>query len=219
MADRLAPEELDRLFAAVLGPGGTPDAQERHAARTLYRLLADGQPATLDRLAAALGWERSRVERYLDRLPNVERDDRGAVVGFGGLTLRPTAHRIRVRGQVRHAWCAWDCLFLPVALDAEIEVGSRCPYTGVPVRLRVAPTGVVAREPPSVVLSFVDPEAVDLTDLRASFCSAVRFLADGAAAAEAEQAPGSLVLDLDDAFELGRRMIVERCGLCRPARG
>jgi hypothetical protein len=213
VADRLAPAELDRLATALLDRRRTADAEDRQAARTLYRLLADGDAATADRLAAALRWERPHAQRYLDRLPDAERDDRGAVVGFGGLTLLPTAHQLRVRGQVRYAWCAWDCLFLPVALDDVIDVSSRCPHTGQPVRLTVAPTGVVAREPHSVNLSFVHPEAVDEADLRASFCSAVNFLADPAAA-ETDRPPGSLTLDLDDAFELGRRMIVERCGLC-----
>lgn len=215
MANRLLSEELNRLFDAVCGTTTIPCADERHAARAVYAMLRAGQPVTAAGLAAAVGWDHSRTQEFLDRLPDVERDDDGAVDGFGGLTLRPTAHRIVIGGQVRYAWCAWDTLFLPVALGVEVEVASRCPQTGRPIALRVAPTGVLEREPNSLVVTFLQPDAVDATDLRGSFCGAVHFLADAIAATHWNaQASDRLVLDPDDAFELGRHMILERCGPC-----
>lgn len=63
------------------------------------------------------------------------------------------------------------------------------------------------------MVSFLEPEAVDPSDLRASFCCEVHFLADAAAAADRKAAtPTRLVLEPDDAFELTRRMIARRCG-------
>lgn len=215
MVSRMAREELDRLFDALDASDPTPDS-EPQAVGALQRLLGfDGQPVSAARLAAAVGWEEWRSRQLLARLPNVERDERGSVVGIGGLTLRPTAHQLVVGGQLRYAWCAWDTLFLPVALDTVVDVRSRCPRTGRPVSLRVTPTGVVERTPDSTVLSFVDPGAIDATDLRGSFCQAVNFLADPAAGEHwRAHGPDRLVLHLDDAFELGRRLILDRCG-CR----
>jgi alkylmercury lyase len=209
---RLSRDQLERLGDAVCGSQPSLGGDGRQAAGAVYRILGAGRPVTAARLAAALGWEHARAERMLGRLPNVDLDADGAVVGFGGLTLRPTPHRIMFHGQVRYAWCAWDTLFLPVALDGEVEVTARCPQTGRTVTLTVAPTGVRHREPDGVVVSFVQPDAVDAGDLRGSLCGAVHFLADATAAGDwARQAADSLVLDLDDAFELGRRMILERC--------
>jgi alkylmercury lyase len=211
---RLPRAELERLGDAVCASQPSVGADGRAAARATYRLLGTGAAVTADALAAVLGWEPARAARALERLPNVDLDGDGAVIGFGGLTLRPTPHRLVVDGHVRYAWCAWDTLFLPVALDAEVEVTSRCPHTGRPVSLTVGPTGVRHRDPEGVVVSFVQPEAVDTDDVRGSFCGGVNFLADAIAGEHwTRQVADSLVLDLDDAFELGRRMILERCGL------
>lgn len=212
MTEQLVGEELDRLFDAVCGMDTTRGAAEPEVVRGVYGLLGAGQPVTGARLAAALGWDEDRGQDALQRLPNVEKDDRGAVVGFGGLTLRPTPHRILLDGRVGYAWCAWDSLFLPVALDARVEVLSRCPRTGRPIAVTVEPTGVVERDPDTVVVSFVRPDTVDAADLRGSFCGAVHFFAGAsAAAAWTAQGPGRVVLDLGDAFALGRRMMLERC--------
>lgn len=213
MMEPLAGDGFARLAAAICGRESDAGTDDRSAARALYRLLGDGQPVSPARLAAALGWEVDRSRRLLDGLANVELDEESAVVGYGGLSLRPTPHRFTIAGQTRYAWCAWDTLFLPVALGTEIAVASTCPCSGSPVTLRVAPTGVLERHPESVVLSFLAPGSVDAEDLRGSFCGQVHFLADASTATRwlAERDHG-LVLDLDDAFELGRRMIRERCG-------
>lgn len=220
MADRLSGEALDRLFDAVVAADTTTGAEAPRLISALYRMLAfDGQPVTPARLATEVGWDVPHSQDLLNRLPNVEADDRGAVIGFGGLSLRPTAHQTVIAGRVRYAWCAWDTLFLPVALDTTIEVRSHCPRTGRSVRLTVAPTGVVDRTPADTALAFVHPDAVDTDDLRGSFCADVNFLAGPAATMHGrDHGAGLLVLDLDDAFELGRRMIVNRCGHCAPQR-
>lgn len=215
MTQNLVSDALDRLFDAVCGSETAPDPDERAALRATYAILREGDPVTPPRLATAMGWRAARAKALLERLPNVERDDRDRVIGFGGLTLHPTPHKIIVDGQLRYAWCAWDTLFLPVALDRVIDVSSRCAHTAQPVTLTVAPTGILHRRPPGVVLSFLQPEAIDPADLRSSFCGEVRFLAEAAAAERwRAQAFGRLVLDLDDAFGLGQRLILRRCGPC-----
>jgi alkylmercury lyase len=221
VAERLAGAELDLLVDAVTGSDAITGAREPHAVRALYRLLGfDGHPVSARRLAAALGWDEARGRAFLDQLPNAERDEAGSVVGFGGLTLRSTPHAMVVAGQVRHTWCAWDTLFLPVALAVTVEVRSRCPQTGRAVELTVTPAGVQRCAPDEVVLGFLHPDAIDAGDLRGSFCGHVDFLV-GHAAAERHGEAGAnrLVLDLEDAFELGRRMIVDRCALDGPTAG
>ena len=212
MTDQLTPEEAQRLFDAVCGTA-TPSPDEQAATRAVYALLAGGEPVTPARLAAALDWDPARSHAMLERLPNTEHDEAGAIVGFGGLTLQPTGHRLTVNGQIRYAWCAWDTLFLPVALNTTIDVASDCPQTGRPVALTVTPAGIAERDPDTLVVSFLQPAAVDTTDLRASFCTAVHFLADPATADEwtAHNAT-RLVLDPDTAFDLSQRMIHHRCG-------
>ena len=215
MSGRLPSAELERLADAVCRTDTDLGAEERRMTRAVYALLAAGEPVTAETLAAAAGTPPARAAAFLDRQPHVERDDTGAVTGFGGLSLRPTPHRLVVDGRVRYAWCAWDSLFLPVVLATPVDVFSRCPPTGRPVTLRVAPTGILHRDPRTLVVSFIHPRAVDRADLGATFCGLVHFFADPDAASRwAAQNAGRLVLDPDDAFALGQRLIGERCGPC-----
>lgn len=57
----------------------------------------------------------------------LERDQNGAVVGFSGLTLRPTAHTFVVGGRRLHTWRAWDALFLPVMLATTAREPGKTP--------------------------------------------------------------------------------------------
>lgn len=64
----------------------------------LLRLLAAGEPVTVEALAAAVGLPVDEVTRRLAAVPDTEYDEQGRIVGQG-LTLRPTRHRFTVAGQ------------------------------------------------------------------------------------------------------------------------
>lgn len=57
----------------------------------LARLLAAGEPVTLEQTAEAGGWPADQVRQALERHPGVDWHQDGRILGFG-LTLRPTAH-------------------------------------------------------------------------------------------------------------------------------
>lgn len=78
----------------------------------LLRLLAAGEPVTVEALAAAVGLRLCKVTRRLAAVPDTEYDEQGRIVGQG-LTLRPTRHRFTVAGQELYTWCALDTLIFP----------------------------------------------------------------------------------------------------------
>jgi alkylmercury lyase len=187
----------------------TPEKQT--AALATYRLLARGQAVTGHALAAELAWDPARARAFLDELPRAERDGDGRVIGFGGLTLRPTPHQLLLGAQVLHSWCAWDALFLPVVLGRPSFVRSRCAGSGVPVTLSVGPDAIADRHPATLTLSFARPGHDAPADVRGRFCSLVHFFADQAAAQEwAHHHPGTFPVDADDAFEVGREVVLAR---------
>jgi len=96
-------------------------------------------------------------------------------------------------------------LFLPAMLDQSAQVRSRCPVTGVDVRLTVEPDGVRDSDPPALQVSFPPLGTTSTADITASFCCHVHFLA-GPGAAERWLADhrGATALTLGEAFELGR---------------
>jgi alkylmercury lyase len=149
-----------------------------------------------------------RVEQLLTAWPGVFFDDQ-QVIGFWGLTIRrlsPT-HRLEVDGRTLFAWCAWDTLFLPGILDATARVESACPTTGETISLLVSPYGVFQTSHPEAVVSFLTPEQDFDADVIQSFCHFVHFFTSPVAGeAWTAEHPGTFLLSLEDAFELGRRV-------------
>lgn len=175
-------------------------------ASTLLELLAQGRPVTTAGLADALALAPEDVARRLSGWPNIERDADDAVIGFSGLTLRPTAHSFEVEGQRLHTWCAWDTLFLPALLGATARVRSTCPVTGAGVELVVAPDAIEHAQPQDLHVSFPSAATTDLADITGSFCCHVHFLAGAHAASSWRDAhPESEVLDVAAAFARGCR--------------
>lgn len=113
----------------------------------LYRLLADGEPVTCVQLAERLNVPLDAAAGALRRVPNVRYNAQDRIIGYGGLSVEPTAHRFEAGGRVLYTWCAWDALFLPEILDANARVESRCPVTREPVRLALSPGSLQRVEP------------------------------------------------------------------------
>src|SRR4051794_9316994 len=201
MADRAATlPEVSRVLRDTF-----PGAADGPLALALLRALAQGLPVAPATLAQTLARKDAAVAAQLDIWPNLERNSAGAVVGFSGLTLRPTPHRFAVDGRALYTWCAWDTLFLPALLNATASVRSTCPVSGTAVELVVAADAVLSSSRADLWVSFPQLGATEVRDIKNLFCCHVRFLAGAAAAADWSAAhAGSYVLDLGAAFDLGR---------------
>jgi alkylmercury lyase len=182
------------------------DEFEQRLSIALYRELARGVPVTPQVLADRVEASGDEVARRLANWPAVRRDEQRRIVGYWGLTIVPTRHRLRVGKRDLYAWCAWDTLFLPALLGAPAEVHSSCRATGAPVQLFVGPDALAAPVPVDLALSFVLPEASAMRrDVVASFCSHVHFFRSARLATEyRDLSPSAVVLSLDEAFEAGR---------------
>ena len=200
-----------RAIADFLRDGGLfkrADFQSQRALLTLYRLIAGGEPVSVERLAVRLGLDDNAVRSLLGRLPpsTFQYDEPGRIIGFGGLSQSPTRHRFMVGGRGLYTWCAFDGLFLPELLDSPGRITTACPVTRVDIRLTVTPDGVEKTDPDGVVMSFVMPETAGYrADLRGTFCRYVNFFAsDQAAAAWLTGNAGAAILSLAEAYALGR---------------
>ena len=173
----------------------------------LLKTLAGGEPVAEPQLAVTAGRERAQVATVLARWPSVQRDEQGRVIGFSGLSLRPTPHRFQVDGHALFTWCAWDALFLPAVLDRPARVESKCPVTGADVRLTVEPHRIRDCDPQAALVSFPSAEAVSTADITGSFCTHVHFLAGQDAAGRwLRDHPGANALAIEHAFDLGRHV-------------
>ena len=201
------PDRLDPLAKAVAKAAPDFDGEQQRIALEVYRRLAEGSPAPASEVAARAGVKVDRVRELLATWPGVYLDADGSAVGFWGLTineLSPT-HRLEVHGRELFAWCAWDTLFLPGVLEATASVQSVCPTTDEAITLVVSPAGVVETSHSSAVVSFLVPDRDFVADVIQSFCHFVHFFTSpDAGEAWIATHPGTFLLSLEDAFELGR---------------
>src|SRR5579875_1499628 len=121
----------------------------------MIRLVAEGRPVALERLAAASGVPVEEIESWLRAQPGTDWDEDGRLLGFG-LTQRSTRHRYIVDGRVLYTFCAADTLIFTPILGRRAFVESSCPTTGQSIRLEVTPEAVRSVDPPTTVISHVN---------------------------------------------------------------
>lgn len=192
-------------------------AQTNRGARvTVVSLLAEGRPVTSEALVGATGWSAEQVAAYLEnaRATGVEVED-GAIVGLA-LTLRPTGHRFRVRGNDLYTWCGFDALFLPIMLGEPAEVVSTCPVTGAEIALRVEPDGTVsAATPETVVVGIVGEEVIACGEAAgpgSAICTQMPLFASRPAGERwLPDHPGVAIVDLAEARQIARAYVAECC--------
>lgn len=200
-ADRLA-----ALAGELLQALPPLEEKEQRVALALFRLLAEGEPVPLERIAESVGLPVERVDALLASWPGVYRDSEGSVIGFWGLSLGETPHRVEIGGRTLYGWCAWDTLFLPVILGKEGRVESPCATTGETVSVTVGPGGIGDVLPDGAVLSFLRPNGKFDHDVILSFCHYVLFFRSEEAGREWTAAhPNTFLLSIAEGFELGRR--------------
>lgn len=193
------------------------NAEGRKVFVALYRELSLGEPVSVQQVAQRAGVSLHRVNALLDAVPAVYREQ-GKVVGFWGLTVRPLSkHRFRTGERTLYTWCAWDALFIPMILAKTAHVESEDAHTGTPIRLTVTPERVEAVVPRGTVVSMLEPREDMLTDVVTRLCHYIHFFASAASGrAWTKQHPGTVLLSLEDAFELGRRTNQMRYGEALP---
>jgi len=204
---------VDELVQALNSASRPLDAAGQRLAVALYRTLAEGEPVAVAELAKRTGQPVGEVTATLDGWPNVFYDQHWQVLGFWGLALPEMPHRLEVAGRVLHAWCAFDPLFIAPLLGEPARVASTCPVTGQPVSLTVTANGVGDVSPPEAVVSFLVPTKPWDDDIIQSFCHHVLYFASEEAGRQWLAAhPGTFLLSVEQAFEVGRRFDLGRFG-------
>lgn len=202
---RQAAVNIRDLAERIVGAVPQFDPTGRRVAVRLYRLLAEGNPVSIGRLAKALNLPGETVSEVLSRYL-VFYDEQGAVIGFGGLTVAEMPpHLLRVEGRILYTWCAWDSLFIPSILGKAADVTSCDPLTRTPISLTVASDGVKHVRPETTEISFLTPDRTFDRSIIVNFCRFVHFFSSReAGGAWTARHPETFLLSVEDAFALGQ---------------
>jgi len=206
MTAQTTPFSLDAIDAALAAAGPSQGLDGQRLATAVLRLLAAGEPVSIPAAAAAAGIPGPRAQAALRSWPAVFWDDQDRVTGFWGLALAEMPHRIRHTGTSLYAWCAWDPLFLARVIG-DLDIATADPVTGQAITYRIRDGGTITdASHPGSALSFLRPDQPWDGDVITAFCHYVWHFTSPATAEQWTAArPGTFVLSLDEAVELGRR--------------
>ncbi|MGH8559120.1 MAG: organomercurial lyase [Methylococcales bacterium] len=198
-------DELIELLGAAFPP---LNQTEQDVSLGIYRMLRQGSPLTMRMLAADMQIPVSTIIEMLNRSWGVDLDYQNRIVGYRGLTVRPTNHCLELNdGQLLYAWCAFDTLFLPGILRTRARVESFCPSTGSLIRLIVGPEHLEYVQPKNTVVSFMIPQTARIKEnVRDRFCHYVHFFqSKDAGLAWTGRHPGTFLLTINQAHTLGQK--------------
>lgn len=175
----------------------------------LQRIAQTGQPLALNDLASQLQMSQEELNVYLARIPDIEFDEEGRVVGWG-ISLIPTPHQFWVRDHTLFTWCAFDTVLFPPLLRVEADVQSVCSASGQPISFVVTPEGIRNAFPMTSVVSLIVPDARG-DCVRTTFCQQSLFFQSGQAAVPwLTVHPEAVLLSLEAAAAVGK-VVAEFC--------
>lgn len=168
--------------------------------------MGEGEPVSLENLARRSNLTTQDVQNIISALPasNIIYGANNNIIGFRGLGLKPSAHKIVKQEKTLYAWCAFDCLFLPELLNGSLDIRSTCPETGDEIYLTASPQGISKASSDTIFVSFVVPNLSEYKDdLRGNFCCHVNFFTTHKAGlAWASNKEGIILIDLENALSL-----------------
>jgi len=205
-------ENLESLGEMFVSAFPTLSFRDQRLALSLYALLMEARPVSLSYLSSHTNLSLAYVEETLGVWPEVFYDSDNKITGFLGLTINKTNHRFKVDNLIVYTWCAWDSLFIPELLNATAIITSQCPTTGELIKLKVSPKEIESIFPDRTIISFLAPSQNALKEnVTRNFCRYVNFFSSQAAGqAWNKSHPGSFLLSLQDAFDIGKKVNIAR---------
>lgn len=202
-------ELVDNFLSAFPDEYINLSREQQQIAFTIYDLLSEGNPVSIEKVADSLDMEKDRVKNITDNWEGIYYNDEGKIIGYWGLATEKMGHRFKIDGRTLYTWCAWDALFIPQIIGKTGEVESRDPGTKELVTLTVTPTdGVSKIEPAEAVISFMIPETEKVrSDVIKIFCHYIHFFELKESAEEwkskSDKKSAILILPIDEAYEIG----------------
>jgi alkylmercury lyase len=196
--NRSSPATLATRLAAHL------DCTQDVACRQIMQAMAEmGQPLSPIHLARRLQMSQEKLAEHLARVPDIEFDEQGNIVGWG-ITLLPTQHQFVLSKRSLFTWCAFDTVLFPPLLQVEAHVQSICEASGQPITFVATSEGIMDLLPATSVLSLILPDA-RCDCVRGTFCQqSLFFQSEEAATPWLASHPEAVLLSVEEAATVGQ---------------
>lgn len=162
-----------------------------------YDLLLKEKPLTADSLSQIINKSPEETKAIISTFGEVDQHEK--IVGFMGITLVETSHKLSVDDHVVYTWCAADTLLFPRFLGFSAKVESRDPVNGELVKLSVNEDYLEWTDPVPLYISWM--EKADSCDIRNSFCKHSYFFSSQDTANKwLEENPAGKISKVEDFF-------------------
>lgn len=203
--------DLDRLSEFFIDTFPQMDRGEQVLARTIYQQLALGEPLPLERLARMTDQAIHTIKEAFEKWGGTFYNHGGDIIGFWGISIGKTPHRMKMNDINNYAWCAWDTLFIPELVGATAQISATCTTTKEAMSLTITPQWVRS-DKTNTRLSFLLPdEKAVQKNVATSFCHFVHFfISKKAGETWTAQNKSTFLLTLDEAFKVGKKVNAAR---------
>lgn len=167
-------------------------------ANSIYRRLLKGTPIVFDDFLDLLNVTPEEADKVVSLYG--EKNEKQQVVGFLGMTLVPTQHKITVEETVLYTWCAGDTLLFPEFLSFSATIESIDPISKQVVRLAVNENLLEWTYPEPLYISWVNE--IDREKIRKTMCNRTHFFASKETASQWQnQNQDVAILSVEDFFD------------------
>ncbi len=163
----------------------------------VHRHLLTGKSLSVEQFAEMLEKSTSEGKEILSLHGEV---DANHVVGFLGLSLRKTNHKMKFNGKTIYTWCAADTLMFPQYLSFSAQIESKDPITSDLVKLSVNENFLDWTNPVPLYISWM--KMADSCDIRQSFCNHSSFFSAKESADKwLQENPGGKISLVEEFFQ------------------
>ncbi len=189
--------ELDLKFSEL-------GLENRDYTIKVHKELLKGKPITKEKCLSILNLANAKSGNLLEKV--AEFDAEGNIVGFLGLSLMPTRHKVIIENKTFYTWCAIDAILFTEWLAVSADVYSNDPIDNTPIELKMNVDQLISSNPFPLFVSWV--KSIHTCDIRNSFCNHVLFFASDTTAKQwLKESPNGKIITLDDFFRVTTQLV------------
>ncbi len=201
------PRNLEQLQSLILKSHDSNKAERSTLAWIARHYVEFGTFPTTEEISKELAMNPAIVEELLrefEKKGYLTSAESGEINGAYGVSSTATPHSIVFGNKPVHVWCAIDSLGIPLTLNRDASVNSKCLYCKSPVSIRIEGQRLAEYNPNTIIFMGFDSNIQKVSE---DFCPHINFFCSGEHLDQWKKNRSSIQgvsLDLQSAAEISR---------------